>query len=296
VNGKLVVLAYAACGYLIVVYAWGRHSDVPLRKVGLFLLVFLALGGPLFAHATSLARQQSGGLMVANVAHVQLVTIGMAVWLMQRHAYFGRALGDPPRFAAYIANSIIAATFGAGICLVFHLGDADPLAATGRFLRVLLLSFPLCAAVAFFRDQWAGDTTRSVWVRRVETTGCTLVMALGIALLCFGEQLPFATDSLQGWWLAVLIAASSALAVMIGSCVPRTHRAEGAGAGGPSGTDVMAVEDSEDDHRAVPAAKQLVAEPWQLFQLTRRPASAALAKLSGPGLHAADDRQPETGR
>ena len=56
-NANLAVLAYATCGYLIVVYAWGR-PDVPLRKLGLVLLVFLALGGPLFARATSLSRQQ----------------------------------------------------------------------------------------------------------------------------------------------------------------------------------------------------------------------------------------------
>jgi hypothetical protein len=258
VNGNLGVLAYATGGFLIVVYAW-RRSDVPLRKLGLVLLVFLALGGPLFAHATSLSRQQVGGLMVANVAHVQLVTIGMAVWLMQCRAYLRRTPGDPPRFSAYIANSIIAATFGTGVCLVFHLGDADPLAGTGRFLRVFLISFPLCAAVAFFRDHWAGDTTRPVWLRHVETTGCTLVMALGIALLYLGELLPIATDLLRGWRLAVLIALSGAMALIIGSCVPRARRAEGAGADGPSGPHGAAVKDAVDDHRPVPAARQFVA-------------------------------------
>ena len=54
-NGNLAVLAYATGGFLIVVYAWGR-PDVPLRKLGLVLLVFLALGGPFFARATSLLR------------------------------------------------------------------------------------------------------------------------------------------------------------------------------------------------------------------------------------------------
>jgi hypothetical protein len=182
----------------------------------------------------------------------------MAVWLMQCRAYLRRTPGDPPRFSAYIANSIIAATFGVGICLVFHLGDADPLAGTGRFLGIVLLSFPLCAAVAFFRDHWAGDTTRPVWLSRVETTGCISVMALGVALLYFGELLPFASDLLRGWRLAVLIAASSAMALMIGSCVPRAHRAAGAAAGDQSGP-YVAGDDRGDDHPPVPAVKQLVA-------------------------------------
>jgi hypothetical protein len=51
-NGNVVVLAYAACGFLIVVYAWGR-SNVPPANLRLVLLVYLALGGPLFAHAVS---------------------------------------------------------------------------------------------------------------------------------------------------------------------------------------------------------------------------------------------------
>ena len=99
VNGNLGVLAYAACGFLIVVYAWGR-SNVPPANLRLVLLVYLALGGPLFAHAASGAYQQGGRLMVAGkIAHVQLVTIGMAVWLMQRRASFNRKPGDPPRFS-----------------------------------------------------------------------------------------------------------------------------------------------------------------------------------------------------
>ena len=114
----------------------------------------------------------------------------------------------------------------AGISLVFRSGDAEPLVGTGRDLRVVLLSFPLCAAVAFFRDHWAEDTTRPAWLRRAETAGCASVMALGIALLFFGELFPFATDVLQGRRLAALVALSSSLAVMIGACVPYRCRAE----------------------------------------------------------------------
>jgi hypothetical protein len=222
-NGNVVVLAYAACGFLIVVYAWGR-SNVPPPNLRLVLLVYLALGGPLFAHAVSGTHQPPGSLMMAGkIAHVQLVTIGMAVWLMQRHAYLNRVPGDARCFSAYIANSIVAALAAAGISLVFHAGDTDPLAGTGYDLRGILLSFPLCAAAAFFRDHWAGDTTRPAGLRRAETAGCVSVMVLGIGLLFFAELFPLAANVLQGWRLGVLIALSSAMALMIGSCVPGIH-------------------------------------------------------------------------
>jgi hypothetical protein len=221
-NGNMVVLAYAACGFLIVVYAWGR-SKVPPPNLRLVLLVYLGLGGPLFAHAVSGTQQQPGGLMVAGkIAHVQLVTIGMAVWLMQRHAYFNRVPGNAPCFSAYIANSIVAALAAAGVSLIFHSGDADPLAGAGYDLRGILLSFPLCAAAAFFRDHSPGDITRPAGWRRAETAGCVSVMVLGIALLFFAELFPLA-NVLPGWRLGVLIALSSAIALTIGSCVPGIH-------------------------------------------------------------------------
>jgi hypothetical protein len=222
-NGNMAVLAYAACGFLIVVYGWG-WSNVPPPNLRLILLVYLALGGPLFAHAVSGTHLQPGGLMVAGkIAHVQLVTIGMAVWLMQRHAYFDRLPDDASRFSAYIVNSIVAALAAAGVSLVFHAGDADPLAGTGYDLRPSLLSFPLCAAAASFRDHWAGDTSRPAGLRRAETAGCVSVMVLGIALLFFGELFPQAANALRGWRLGVLVALSSAIALMIGSCAPGIH-------------------------------------------------------------------------
>ena len=225
-NGNLVVLAYAACGFLIVVYAWG-WSNVPPPNLRLVLLVYLALGGPLFAHAAGGMHQQPGGLMMAGkIAHVQLVTTGMSVWLMQRYVYFSRVPGETPGFSAYIANSIVAALAAAGISLVFHSADTDPLASTGNDLRGVLLSFPLCAAAAFFRDHWAGDTTRPAGLRRLETAGCVSVMVLGIALLFFVELFPLAAV-FQGWRLGVLIALASAMALIIGTCVPRSgHSAD----------------------------------------------------------------------
>ena len=235
-NGNVVVLAYAACGFLIVVYAWG-WSNVPPPNLRVVLLLYLALGGPLFAHAVGGTQQQPGRLMVAGkIAHVQLVTIGMAVWLMQRHAYLNRMAGDAPCFSAYLANIVTAALAAAGLSLIFHSGDADPLIGTGYDLRGVLLSFPLCAASAFFRDHSALDTTRPIGLRRTETAGCVSVMVLGIALLFFGELFPLAANFLQGWRLGVLIALSSAMALMIGSCVPGIRRSvQAATTGGEAG-------------------------------------------------------------
>jgi hypothetical protein len=259
-NGNTALVAYAACGFLIVVDAWGQSRVQPC-KLGILLLAYLALGGPFFAQAVTLTHQLAGGLTaVGRIAHVQLLTIGMTMWLMQRQIYLTPAPGAPPRFSAQLANCLVAVVIAFVICLVFHSGTEDPLVGAGRDLRIILLSFPLCVAAAVFRDHWAGDTTRPGWLRRTETAACTSVMALAIALLYFGELFPSAPHLLQGWTLVVLIGATTVIALIIGGCVPRTRRAEGARADGLSGTYVIAVEDPEDDHRPVPAAaKQLVA-------------------------------------
>jgi hypothetical protein len=209
----------------------------------------------------TVTHQLAGGLTaVGRIAHVQLLTIGMTVWLMQRQAYLSPAPGAPPRFSAQLANCLVAVVIAVVICLVFHSGTEDPLVGAGRDLRVILLSFPLCVALSVFRNHWAQDTTRPGWLRQSETAACTSVMALAIALLYAGELFPSAPHVLQGWTLGVLIGATSMIALMIGGCVPRTRPAEGAGADGLSGTYVVAVEDPEADHRPVPAgATQLVA-------------------------------------
>jgi hypothetical protein len=69
---------------------------------------------------------------------------------------------------------------------------------------------------------YAGDTTRLAALRRAETAGCVSVMVLGIALLFFAELFPLA-NVLQEWRFGITVAVSSALALMIGSCVPGIH-------------------------------------------------------------------------
>jgi len=204
-NASLAVPAYAACGFLIVLYAWLRSTRP--AHLALVLLLYVALGGPL--------------LPASKVLHLQLLTLGVTVWLITNHALSRRAADSAPRLAEYVGNSIIAIVIGAGVSLGFHAGDMDPLTGAGRDLRLILFSFPLCIAAAFFRDHRSEDATVPAWLRRAEASGCTLVMTLGLALLYLGQFFPFPADALHGWRLAATLAVPSTLAVVIVGCVPR---------------------------------------------------------------------------
>jgi len=136
VSENVALAVYAACGFLIVVYAWGRSHAKPCN-LAITLLAYLALGGPLFAQAAALTHQLAGGLTATGrIAHVQLLTIGMVVSLMQRQAYLTPAPGEPPRFSAQIANSLIAVVTAGGICFVFHSGTEDPVIGTGHLVEL----------------------------------------------------------------------------------------------------------------------------------------------------------------
>ena len=94
-NGNLSVLAYAACGFLIVVFAWGRPRMTP-SSLGLVLLFYLSLGGPIFAHAPGGTLRPAGAFVVnGKVAQLQLLTIGMTVWQLRRHTSLSRTASDP---------------------------------------------------------------------------------------------------------------------------------------------------------------------------------------------------------
>ena len=84
VSGNVGLAAYATCGFVIVVYAW-RRSSVQACKLWIVLLADLALGGPLLAQAAP----ASGLTTTGRIAHLQLLTIGMTVWLMQREQIKG---------------------------------------------------------------------------------------------------------------------------------------------------------------------------------------------------------------
>ena len=133
----MALAVYAGCGFLIVVYAWGRSHAQPC-ELGIILLAYLALGGPLFAQAATLTHQLAGGLTATGrIAHVQLLTIGMAVWRMHRQTYLTPRTANPPRFSAQIANCLIAILIAVGMCFVFHSGTEAPKICTGRDLRVI---------------------------------------------------------------------------------------------------------------------------------------------------------------
>jgi hypothetical protein len=153
---------------------------------------------------------------------VRLATIGLTVWLMQRYPFFRRSPGDPLRFFAYVLNGLIAAAAAAGIALLFHLGNPDPLAD----LPLILLSFMLCTTLALCCDDWVAETMPPIWWRLGEAAGCAATMAFGLALVVMylAEALPFSTDQLIGTKLAVFFAFPSAMAFVIGACVPHIYR------------------------------------------------------------------------
>jgi hypothetical protein len=197
----------------------------------LALVLFLYLGVLILLLGGVMGMRQydqAGGLMVAaKSAMVRLATIGVTVWLMQRYPFFRRAPGDPTRFFAYVVNGIIATAAAAAICLASHLGDADPLATTGGDLPLILLTFPLCTALALCCDDWVEERPPPGWLRIAEAAGCGLVIAAGMAmvLIYLSDRLPFPTAGLPGWKIAMVIGFPVTTAMVYGGCVPHIYRA-----------------------------------------------------------------------
>jgi hypothetical protein len=197
----------------------------------LALALFLYLGVLILLLGGVMGMQQydqAGGLMVAaKSAMVRLATIGVTVSLMQRYPFFRRAPGDPPRFFAYVVNGIIATAVAAIICVSTHLGGADPLASTGGDLPLILLTFPLCTALALCCDDWVEERPPPGWLRIAEAAGCGLVIAAGMAmvLIYLSDRLPFPTAGLPGWKIAMVIGFPVTTAMVYGGCVPHIYRA-----------------------------------------------------------------------
>jgi len=108
-----------------------------------------------------------------------------------------------------------------------HLGDVDPLAAMGGDLPIILLSFPLCTALALCCDDWVESTPPPAWLRLAEAAGCGLVMAVSMAmvLIYLGDRLPFPTVGLPGWEITMVIGFPTSIAIVFGGCVPHIYRA-----------------------------------------------------------------------
>ncbi len=198
-----------------------------LTGLALGVFLYLVLIIPFFEQLMGMSEHQASGLTVAaKVAVVRLFTVGVTVWLMQRYAFFRRAPGEPPRFFAYAINGALCAAVAAGICLVFHLSDSDPLAASRGDAPLILLTFMLCTAVAVACDGWAADKPAPVWWHLAETFGCGLTMAvgMGIVIVYLNETLPFRVGALPEWKIALLVTMPSILAMVIGGCVPHIYR------------------------------------------------------------------------
>ena len=197
-----------------------------LTVLALGVFVYLLVAIVFFNRVMATPEQQhAAGLMTAvKVTSVRLGTIALTVWLMQRYAFFHRVPGDPPRFFAYVLNGLIAAAVAAGIGLLFHPGNPDPLAAGD--VAPILLSSLMCMALALCCDDWVADTMPPGWLRLAEAAGCAVAVGLGMVLIVvfLPEALKIPSDKLVGLTLVMLFAFPSALALMIGGCVPHIYR------------------------------------------------------------------------
>lgn len=193
------------------------------------MLVYLAVVTMLFAPITGDQSQQAAGLIMAlKIWLVRLVPVCATVWLMQRYAFFRRSTGDSPRFFAYVVNGVVASAIAALICLLFYQigadGNADPTMVAERDLSLILLSFPLCAAVALCCDDWPNDTTPPRGLRLAEALGCAALIGAATVLLYFEGMLLLPPDARTGWRLPVVLALPSAVAMVVGGCVPHIYR------------------------------------------------------------------------
>jgi hypothetical protein len=197
-----------------------------LTVLALGVFVYLLVAIVFFNRVMATSEQQNAaGLMTAvKVTSIRLGTIALTVWLMQRYPFFRRAAGDPPRFFAYVLNGLIAAAVAAGIGLMFHPGNPDPL--TAGDVAPILLSSMMCTALALCCDDWVADTMPPRWLRLAEAAACAVAVALGMALIVvyLPEALKIRSDKLVGLTLVMLFAFPSALALMIGGCVPHIYR------------------------------------------------------------------------
>jgi hypothetical protein len=176
------------------------------------------------AAADPLALQQ-GLILASKITLARVMAIGLTVWLLQKFSFFRRKNGDQPRYFAYLVNGILAGALAAGVFVLFSWIVPDVLL-TEKMMRgaerIGILSGILCAAVAFCCDFWSKDSFPPAWYRTAEAIGCGFAMVAGTALLWFWGMAPKAVNvdiTLTTW-----IVFPSALAMMIGACVPHIYR------------------------------------------------------------------------
>jgi hypothetical protein len=192
-----------------------------LTVLAFAMFIYLFLMSVFFAHVPSAPNTGGGLLMPCKITLARLISIGVTVWLMQNCCQLRRLPGRPLHYFGYLVCGVIASVASALVCLVFRLGDADPLSGLGPDLPVILLSGILCFAVALCCDDWVEDASPPPWLRYVEAAGCAAVMAVGAALVYAADLLPFELSPLM---FAAWIALPSIMALMIGGWVPHIYR------------------------------------------------------------------------
>jgi hypothetical protein len=192
-----------------------------LTVLAFAMFIYLFVMSVFFAHVPSAPNTAGGLLMTCKITVARLISIGVTVWLMQNYSQLRRLPGRSLHYFGYLVCGVIASGASALVCLVFRLGDADPLNGLGPDLPVILLSGFICFAVALCCDDWVEDATPPRWLRYVEAAGCAAVMAGGAALVYAADLLPFELSPLM---LAAWIALPGIMALMIGGWVPHIYR------------------------------------------------------------------------
>jgi hypothetical protein len=223
-SAERALLGYAACGLVLIVYAWLR-STTP-AGLAFLMLAYLLLGAAAFAHFENLAAGHRGVRMLSAIAHLQLVTSGLLGWLIVHRAVTTNTPGVSPCFTGFLIKGFSAVLVAIGISLVAHAAESDPLAGARDDLRAIVIGFPLCLAAAFFRHYRIADGSLPTWLRWAENCGCISTMVLGLLVLYLGQLAPLPIDTLHGWRLAVTLTLPAALAMVIGGCVRVIGRAE----------------------------------------------------------------------
>jgi hypothetical protein len=194
-----------------------------LTVLALAMFLYMFALGAFFAHLPNAPHMSESVLFLScKITIARLISIGVTVWLMQNYYQFRRQPGRPLHYFGYLICGAIAGAASALICLLFHLGDADPLVGLGAEMPVILLSGILCSAVALCCDDWAEDTMPPIRLRYVEGVGCASVMAVGTALVYAADLVPFELSS--PWMVAAWILLPSIMALMIGGWVPHIYR------------------------------------------------------------------------
>jgi hypothetical protein len=201
-----------------------KTPEFPLNSLtglGLGIFAYLLVATIWFSYRSD-AAPAVGLVGAGKITIARILSIGTTVLLLQRFAFFRREPGDPPRYFSHLLNGILAGVVAAGVGVLFRIGG-DSLF-TVEEVRIAILSGILCAAIAFCCDDWSQDNPPPGWLRSAEAIGCGLAMAAGTALLWFAGAAPAMPNVSSGTRLVTWIALPSAMATMIGACVPHIYR------------------------------------------------------------------------